>query len=294
MSPRLLKSALILGCFTVLGAAGCGTNPPPAAPTTTSPNSNSTASTVPTLAPGDAKASALKFASDFLTSAKAGQAKAELLTVDFKKAIAEPVFDADREKGYSDSAAGQWLASQGEILTNTTPRIDWVGGDAAFAVAAGQGGGRAVLRLVRAGSSWAVDWFHVASKTATDLDLAGTADEAGAKLAAVALLDTAARRQLIAAESVLTLAAKSRYAPPFGSDKDRGYSRSILKTKLEDLVGTSTGVAEQIRILGTIKDGTATKVSLELLAGSTKKMVTVKAIKGSRAGEWLVEEWDAK
>jgi|GEM_PF-2662976 len=285
----MLDTRIVTFSFLLAFIVGCGSKP--AAPSANDPKNGPTlpGKTDSTNAP-DSKTLAQKQVSDFLIAVKDRKATADALTPEFKRAIAEPVFDADREKGYSDAAATQWLQNLAPNVGNTEARIDFIGSTLAFAVAPGKNGGRAVVRLARNGSGWKVDWFHIATKTLPDVDLSGNEDDAGAKFTSVAFVDSLLRRDYIEAESLMTTSSKASLAPPFSSDKARGYSRAILKTKLESFGGNR----ERWTIVGTSREGATIQVNGAFQSGEMKTPFVLTLAKGTRPGDWLIEKFELK
>jgi hypothetical protein len=218
-----------------------------------------------------------RFANDFLSALHDGKATAGQLTPTFKKVIAEPVFDADRVHGYSDSAAENWLKQfQGKLggFSLSSPRID--------AVALYTGTVKAekplhlLLRLVRHENRWTVDWLSL-SEVAIDTATAVTPQS----FAASAYLQALLGHRYDLAAGAMTTGLKKSLAPALGSES-RLYNAGILKTKLDGYRGPATGYA-----LAQAEDGTA---SGELIHAAGKKPFALKLVAGERPNEWLVDE----
>ncbi len=285
----MLVTRIVTLNFMLAFIVGCGSKP--AAPSSNdTKNSSTVTGKTDGGIPPDAKGVAQKHVVEFLTAVKNSKATADALTPEFKRVIAEPVFDADREKGYSDAAATQWLHNLATSVSNTEARIDFMGSTLAFAVTPGKNGGRAVVRLARNGAGWKVDWFHIATKTLPDVDLSGNEDDAGAKFTSTAFVDSLLRRDFAEAESLMTPTSKASLAPPFSSDKARGYSRAILKTKLESFGGNR----ERWTIIGTAREGATTKVTGSFQTGEMKTPFVLTLAKGTRPGDWLIEKFEVK
>ncbi len=218
------------------------------------------------------------FAKDFLAALHDGKATAAHLRAEFKKAIAEPVFDADRARGYSDAAAENWLKQfQGKLggYTLASPRID--------AVALYTGEIKAekplhlLLRLVRHENRWSVDWFSLAELSPAE----SVATVTPQSFAATAFLHGLLGHKDDLAAGTMTVALKKSLAPALGSET-RLFNVGILKTKLNGYRGTATGYQ-----LAKAEGGTA---SGELIHASGKKPFALKLVAGERPDEWLVDE----
>jgi hypothetical protein len=226
------------------------------------------------------------FAGQFLKAVNDGTATPAMLTQQFKKVIAEPVFESDRAAGYSEIGAASWLAQfKGKlpgavvgpavvgtdpnapgycVLIDASPKITFP------------------LRVVPATGGWQADWFGVSSGVAPQSVLSG----GPAGFSAIAFLGAVAAKDDRLAEVLMTPVLKARLAPPFDSDKARGYNRGILSGKLSDLRGSATGFTLD-RV-----DGSA--VTATFAAGGAKKSVTLKFIKGERPWDWLVDDIQTK
>ncbi len=226
----------------------------------------------------DADVKAALFAKDFLAALHDGKATAAHLTAEFKKAIAEPVFDADRARGYSDAAAENWLKQfQGKLsgYTLASPRIDTV------ALYTGEIKAEKplllLLRIVRHESRWTVDWFSLAEVGMADSTVAVTPQS----FAAAAFLHGLLGHKDDLAAGAMTVALKKSLAPALGSEA-RLFNVGILKTKLNAYRGAATGYA-----LAKAEGGTAAG---ELVSANAKKPFALKLVAGERPDEWLVDE----
>lgn len=229
------------------------------------------------------------FAIHFLRDLNEGTATSAMLTPQFKKVIAEPVFEADRAIGYSDDGAAAWLARfKGKMGTATiTPHVAGTTSDAPGFTGTAAGGSplrsRYELRIVNPGDGWRADWFVVGpdgGATSQNFSPGGPAGFAG-----MAFLEAVIAKDAALAEGLMTPALKARLAPPFDSDKARGYNRGILAAKLAELRGSSTGYAVE-RV-----DGTTVSAAL---TGSEKKAVTLSFAKGDRPWDWLVDRIEVR
>ncbi len=263
-----LRVATVLGLSLAIGCAK-----PTAAP---APPTADVPLAVPTKS--DPGPEAAIFAKDFLAALHDGKATAAHLTAEFKKAIAEPVFDADRARGYSDAAAENWLKQfQGKLggYTLASPRIDTV------ALYTGEIKAEKplylLLRLVRHESRWSVDWFSLAELSPAESAAAVTPQS----FVAVAFLHGLFGHKDDLAAGAMTPGLKKSLAPALGSEA-RLFNVGILKTKLNGYRGTATGYQ-----LAQAEGGTA---SGELIHAGGKKPFALKLVAGERPDEWLVDE----
>lgn len=219
--------------------------------------------------PADPKAAeaAKKFATDFLTAVRDKKASPDQLTPAFAKV-------------FSDHPAADltFLATEvGADDVSTPASAD----GAVFAVGKSKtGGGRTLLRLVKVGSDWKVDWLSVGAKGVTDATLSG--EEASAQFAAQALLDAAFRKKYDHAAALLTDNARNT----FGKGTFGGFDKGALEGKLKELFGG----ADKYTVTGASKGS----VTVELPKAGGKKTATIKAVKGTRPGEWLVDGVEVK
>jgi hypothetical protein len=264
--------------FALVGlliVAGCTkpTSAPPAPPISTAP-----AVTLETPPKADTGLETGLFAKEFLAALHEGKATPAQLTPAFKKTIAEPVFDADRTLGYSDSATENWLKQfQGKLAgyTLTSPRTD--------TVALFTGGIQAekplqlLLRLARHENRWAVDWFSLAEVNPADSPAALTPQS----FAASAFLQSLLGHKDDLAAGAMTTGFKKSLAPALGSET-RLFNVGILKIKLNGYRGAATGYT-----LVKAEGGTA---SGELIHAGGKRPFALKLVAGERPDEWLVDE----
>ncbi len=258
---RTVLPALMLAL--VVGCGGTTTNPTDSKGTGT-PTKATTPGT-PTTDPKAADA-AKKFATDFLVAVRDKKATPAQLTPEFTKV-------------FSDSPAADLTFLATEVAADEVSVTSADG--AVFAVGKSKTGGRTLLRLVKSGSEYKVDWISVGVKGVTDATLSG--DDAPAQFAVQALLDAAFRKKYTLAGSLMTEAARNKLGESvFGGKFDAG----ALKNKLDEFFG---GV-DKYTVTGTSK-GT---VTVELPYTGGKKTATLKAVKGSRPGEWLVDAVEVK
>ncbi len=276
MTTRIVSGSATLALVLL---TGCGSQaPPPAkappAPTLNVPAAGTTSSTT-------AQTDVLAAAHEFLTAADKGSPDVAKVTSAFKQLIGP----ADKPGGYSDWAAEQWLKEQltGKVKTIAT----WSGSaapDTVIVAASDQAPTqprRVVLRMVKHGTGFLVDWVHVAP--AQDRLNLGAGDSTAMAFAAQAFLDTLVTGQPTLAESLLTPAFKARLAPPLNDPL--GYNRAMLGIKLVSFRGKAT------EWKGALSDMTMTGQLVEI---GKERPFTLKLAKGSRPGEWLVEDFDVK
>lgn len=200
------------------------------------------------------------------------------LTPDFLKAIGRPVaFAAEKEQGYSPSAAGGWLVrASGPLAT--------VG-------AFNNGAGRLLLRVVPADGGGKVDWFGLGTAKTADFKPANP-EEAAKEFAALALLDAVtADGQVLSRDDRLPLVAaaitprlKVARAEPFSQDKDRGYDYSPgALGRYVDGLGVAGAEAYT-------RTPTADGFAVTVTKGGAAKSFTLKLAKDPARG-WLVDDF---
>ena len=262
------RIAMVLGLAL---AVGC--SKPTAAPAPTSPD-------IPLAVPNKAAPGpeAGQFARDFLAALHEGKATAAQLTPTFKKAIAEPVFDADRALGYSDSAAELWLKTfQGKVggFTLSSPRIDTVA--LYTGTVKSEKPLQLLLRLVRRNDRWTVDWFSLAEIAPTDTTPAVTSQSFTASAFLHGLLG---HRYELAAGAMSTRLKKS-LAPALGSET-KPFNTGTLTIKLDEYRGTARGY--------TLAKAEGETAIGELIHANGKKAFALKLVAGEHPDEWLVDE----
>lgn len=264
-------AAVLLG----VGLAGCG-QPQPNKPD--GKPGDPKAGPAPA-SPTDLKA-AQTAAADFLKAVREGKGSAAALTAEFKKAYAPPERPDEMAVGYSDTAAAFNLKHAATEVGDdvSTPAGS---GDTAFAVAKGKAGGRTLLRLVKAGSDWKVDWLSVAPKGVSDATLSGEA--APAQFAAQAFVDAVLTRKFPLAAGLLSDAAKATYGK---SVFDGKFDPGALKNKLEEFFGG----ADRYTVTASAKDG----VTVELPLAGGKKTATLKLTAGRSATDMKVDQIEVK
>lgn len=252
---------LVLAC----GVYGCGRG---AGPTVGGQN--------PAQPPGvdpNAIVTATLAATEFAAAAKAGTATADSLSVDFKKVIGEPITPGEREQGYSDSAATDWLKVVGPRLkTGQVKPIRAENSVATFELDSG------TLRLVNVNSKWRVDWFHAGRPGGAAVILP---DDSAKWFAVAAFLDPLFTNNYELSEATLTLDANKSLAPPLGGDA-RGYNRGTLRGKLKSILNGATGYTV------TLAGDKATVT----LTGSAEKKVILTLAAGARPEIWLISGVD--
>jgi hypothetical protein len=269
--------------FVVL-LPGCAENPP--APTTISPV---LAVNTPALPVPESRGPVEAAAKVFLRTVGQGTASPKDLSPDFKKLIAPPVFDADKALGYSDDRAETWLKALMPNASAASVACPLATADFGFAVAVAPKG-RTLLRFVKIGHEWLVDWCQ---NTASDPLLPGSpsatdADEAGAWFASAAFVESIGQGQLSAAESFLTKPAMGKISPPiFEADNVQGFNRSKLPDELRKLVPTGTKISAFT--LQKIEGGFSGTGEVKI--GDATKTLRIVLIRGSRPGEWHVDEF---
>lgn len=255
--PALLVAVLVSGC-------GGGTT---TGPTGEKGKPSGKAATPAPVNVKEVEAAAKAFATEFLTAVKNKQAKPEQLTPEFWKAL-----------GDTPAAELTFMASKvaADKVTVT------LGPDgSAFAVGTSTTTPRTLLRVVKVGTDWRVDWISVGPNGVPDATLSGS--DAPARFAAQALVDAVLWHKHSLAAALLTDSARNAYGQ---SVFDKKFDPGALKNKLEELLGgydiyTVTGVSNGI-------------VTVELTGPDGKKTATLKTVKGTRPGDWVVDAIEVK
>ena len=265
----------------LVALAGCGQTP---APDASGKEGEKAGKPVGPGAGPKAGDAAKKFAADFLKAVAERKAKPEQLTADFKKAFAPPVFDADRPQGYSDAVAATEL---GVLATEVSADdVTAVSGADGSAYAVGKGKlPRTLLRLVTAGGEWKVDWISIGRVGTGDAALSG--DDAGGQFAAQAFADALLRNKFSHAAALLTADAKTRLGT---SKRDGKFDAGTLQNTLRELLAG----ADKYAVAKTTRDGPAVVLTLDVPTAGGTKAATVKTVKGTRLGEWLVDGAEVK
>lgn len=315
MTPHRLgrSAAVIAAAGLALALAGCGkgdpakpadskpadgkggTTPPPASrqPADGQPGTSGPAM----LGPQDpAQKAAEQFVTDLRAAAdKPGPVPAELvnrLSPAFRKVVGKPLLtDADKQRGYSPDAAGEWLRRAAGPLTGIGLPTGYGSPAAAVFVGSfGNGTGRLLLRMVPADGGWKVDWFGLGTAKAVELKPTSP-DGPYQDFAAQAFLDALTGTATPKEDRALLLGAiispklRKAWAEPFDQDKARGYDYSRAKlVELADKLGGGTTAYTR-----TPTGGDQFKV--ELTKGKDTKAYTLKLTKGTGPGEWLVDEF---
>lgn len=231
MSPTRIVALVLL-------AAGCSrsTTPPVATSVRTSAPAVSTPVTVAAhiAKPAQVDVSAATAVVGRLTDdVVAGRPDSTLLTSGFRTLLAggaEAKADWEAEQYLKGLASG---LSLGPVTTATVgPAV--IG----FTPPAGDGR-RAAVRLVRVGTDWRVDWFHIGP---TGPVIALTGSDLAQRFAIAAFLEPLLTGQYRLAEAALSPTARTKLAPPLGNDP-LGYSRGILTNAFKTLAGGATGYA---------------------------------------------------
>jgi hypothetical protein len=228
------------------------------------------------------------FAGQFLKAVNDGTATPAMLTPQFKKVIAEPMFESDKAVGYSEVGAESWLARLKGKLPGVRPTAEVIGtGGEALGYAGGFGGPGQwtayALRVASAGGVYQADWLGVAP--VEGWHNAFTPGGPAGFPAAAFLQSVVAGDDRLAA-GLMSSAMKARMAPPFESDKALGFNRGLLAGKLADLRGT----AKRYK-LSVVNGAEATA---ELIADTGPKPLALKFVKGERPWDWLVDDIQTK
>ncbi len=264
----IVRPALWTALFAV-GVAGCGksaeTKPASPTPKADSPDKMTGPTPKQPPAPVGVPAEADDAAKAFLAATAADPSK---LTAGFKKLIAPAATDAAK----ADWEAEQYLANRVVGKAGTLKITYALAPDTVVATTA-----VAVLKLVKDPNGWLVDWIHVGPPG----DRTWPVDPTGSAFVTAAFLDCAITQQSALVEAVLSPTLKAKLAPPSDDvDRARGYNQGILRLKLSAFRGSSTDYKTE-----TVNVGEATG---KLGDG---RAFTVKLAKGSKPGEWLVDDF---
>ncbi|MDY3563827.1 hypothetical protein R5W23_005449 [Gemmata sp. JC673] len=245
---------------------------------------------------GPVEPDAEKAAAAFLNDLGQGSAKADVLSPALLDAAGKPwEFDDEKANKLSPKAAEQWLRAVGAGRSFSLSLDRKQAGDLVYFRGALQPAGVYSLRLVKLGGAWKVDWLSLSSAELKPGAAAATADEAFQEFAVSAfaevLADATAMQRGLRAPLLargLVPALRPVWAPPFDGDKAQGYDYSPGKLALKAIeLGGGTSA------LSVTKTGDATfAVAFTKPAGT--KTVTVKLVKGTAPGEWLVSEVSEK
>jgi len=272
-TTRIVRPALGIAFIAAL-LAGCGKpveTKKDEAPKTGSPDKvNGLAPPPPT--PVKMPAGAEDAAKAFLADMVAGKADPAKLTVGFKKIVASPTMEADKDRGYSDWEAEHYLKTKVAGKAGPLKLAYPLNADTVIVTT-----GAAFLKLVKEPSGWLVDWVHIGPSG----DRVWPVDTTGAAFVLAGFLDTVHTSNLLLSEALLSPGQKARIAPPLDDvDRKRGYNRSILNQKLAAFAGSSANYKiERINLneaTGKLGDG---------------RPFTVKLAKGVKSGEWLIDDF---
>jgi hypothetical protein len=187
---------------------------------------------------GTAPLTAKQFAEEFLKSVSEGQAKADQLSINFKKTFTIPKLEAEQKLGYSDVDAGLWLNSfakskytiAGEIARTKPEPSTIIHGKSTL----GDKSDYFLMRLIKSksGNSWEIDWFQHTSAMLTDMNGSDT-DSSLAQDSVQFFFDNLIAGDLRLASGLMTVKLKGQMAPPFSTDK-AGYNPGFLEGQLKD------------------------------------------------------------
>lgn len=208
-----------------------------------------------------------KFATDFLAAVRDKKATPDQFTPEFSKV-------------FSDSPAAELTFLAGEVGADDVTATGGADG-AVFAVGKNKAGTRTLLRAVKVGADWKVDWLSVGPKGVGSAVLTG--DNAPAQFAAQAFLDTISHKRYAQAAALVTPAAKTKY----GESK---ISKTFDLGEFSDAIGKLLPNPQGY----TVTTASAGTVTVEVTAGGAKKTATIKTVKGARSGEWLVDSIEVK
>jgi hypothetical protein len=261
------------------------------APQSGSPGSPKAESPKPEIV--DLSAGVGKDAVDFLQAVRAGTAKADQLSTGFVKLIGLPAeLPSDKAKGYSADAAEGWLKRVGSGVGFGPPLKSVKTADTAIirGLLIGKPGAYS-LRMVKEGNAWKVDWLSVSSVDVKAATANPSADAVFQEFAATAIVEAVCDKDAMpSAERTMAVAAglvppfRTKLAPPFGSDKDQGFDFNRGSLTLE--IAKLGDRAESATL--TPQGNDTYKVEVTRTSGA-KAAYTIKLVKGTAQGQWLVE-----
>lgn len=262
VTTMAVRNGLLLAIACCVLGCGRGT-----APTVAGKNSEQSSTIDST-----AVVTATLAATEFVAAAKAGTATVDSLTIDFKKVIGEPITPSERERGYSDTAAVEWLKVVGPRLkTGQVKPIRTENAVATFELESG------TLRLVKVDTKWQIDWLHAGRPGGAAAILP---DESPKSFAVAAFLDPLFTNNYELSEAALTLDARKSLAPPLGGDT-RGYNRGTLRGKLKSILNGATGYTVATtgdKATVTLTDSAEKKLTLTLSAGTHPEIWLVNGV----------------
>jgi hypothetical protein len=306
MTPHsLARPAAVLAAGVLLGfTAGCGGKNPPAHAAkgkdkTAVPANISEPSGTPSTAGGFALLSpqdpAQRAAELFVAQIgrKEVDADSSKLTQGFLELIGKPArSDSDRTRKYSGHEAANWLGGVGGKMGLTGMPTGYTADGVAVFAGSLQPSGRYLLRLVREGNDWKLDWFQTAHTAAMVPDKVGSADEAFRGFTTQAFLDALTDKGAMTPDERAPLVAalvsndlRQAWAGPLPGDKEAllDYNKARMKDRLLSL----RGAAEGYSLPATAADGVYRG---DLTEGGAKKPYSIRVAK-SPAGRWEVVEF---
>lgn len=286
----------VLGSFVMLLGVGCAAKQPPrklAEGENTSPalsipqegvqspgTSNASTTTIVAAPPAE------PFAKAFLDSLQRGDVKLEQVSPAFLKVIAEPgILQSDIDRGYDAFAATNWFKTASGV-SYESPKLTTDLGNATLVVGNVQGGGRYVLRFMNANGAWKLDWFQRLPANASPVEMSDIAARMGAECAIAAIIAAKDDGGGRFAAATFTPELQRRLGPPFGSDAARGYNLGGLRVSIHSL-------ADGAKSYTLTPKGNDTYVA-DLSGGRKPHKATLKMVKGSTPGQWLVSDLQAE
>jgi hypothetical protein len=207
-----------------------------------------------------------KFAADFLAAVRDKKATPDQLTPEFKAVFA-------------DNPVAELTFLAGEVGADDVTAAGGADG-AVFAMGKNKAGTRTLLRAVKVGADWKADWLSVGPKGVGSAVLTG--DNAPAQFAAQAFVDAVAAKKYAHAAALSSPAAKTKYGESVIS---KTFDLGTFGDTLAKLLPGPEAY--------TVSNTSAGTVTVDVTAGG-KKTATIKTVKGSRPGEWLVDSVEVK
>jgi hypothetical protein len=265
---------------SITGPSGTPSVTPPAGPTLVGPHDP-----------------AQKAAEQFVAQLRGGEVAADRsrLTQGFLEVIGKPVrAESEKAQRFSALEAGSWLKTVGGKIEQAGVPTGYAAGDvAAFAASLQPAGrGRFLMRLVKEGADWKLDWFQLANTTAGEPEKPASAEELGRGFVARAFLDAITdrgaltptdRAPLVAATLSKDLRQGWAGARPGDEEAMLDYNVARMADKVQSLRGAADGYS----LPAAGADGT---YKGELTEGGAKKPYSLRLAR-TPAGAWEVVEF---
>ena len=202
----------------------------------------------------------------------------------FQAVIAEPTLESDREAGFSLTGFELWLKSlPAQKYQIVKPPLIQKETITAYRLTATDPPASGLIRVVKSDSGWQLDWLSLGGPPGVTLP---KTDEGEAAFTTLAFLDAIVSNTLLLAEASIRPEARARLAPPFASDKARGFNRGLLQRAIEEFRGMARGY----EISSLQREGNRVTVSGTL----DGKPFSLTLMSIDRPGVWLIDQFERK